>query len=204
MHVQATCPGDNDLAAGLTTYRSLCDEAGMQPVCANLTTAGKECFPPSTVREIAGWRIGIIGAIGRQVPLATRGDHLVAGDPIPAVRGAAAAMRGRVDVIVVLAHMGHLEAVRLGREVVDIDALVVGHGNELVLDRAGRAVLCGPGGQGKSLAALDVDPSETLIPPVTRVRPSFIRLDPGMPEDAEWSRRVGKFHATSAPLLVSS
>lgn len=69
MKVTAVVPGISDLLKGLDRLKEEFSGSGLQPVCANLVRGEEKSpvFQPYMMRELNGYRIGILGLIGQRV-----------------------------------------------------------------------------------------------------------------------------------------
>ena len=87
-------------------------------------------MPPSTVIERGGVRIGIIGVMTETLKTLVTPEALADFRTTPAIEGvrqAAAALRGKTDIIVLLAHFTPEEEQVVLREAVDVNVVIGAH-----------------------------------------------------------------------------
>jgi 5'-nucleotidase/UDP-sugar diphosphatase len=90
---------------------------------------------PLLVKDIAGIKVAIIGVITEQTPhmiIPLGNADIYFADPKEAVESAVSALCGKVDVMIVLSHVGHEEELVLARETNCIDVIVGGHSHTVV------------------------------------------------------------------------
>ncbi|MDF2923673.1 MAG: metallophosphoesterase [Paenibacillaceae bacterium] len=155
--------GNNE---GLTFTRERLEELftkhrGFEVIAANLkeqaTGAPPRWMKPSHIWEQDGIRIGFIGAtaaysifynlLGWQVD-----------EPYEAIRREAALLKGRVDAVVVLSHLGLRWDKRLAEEVEGIDLILGGHTHHVLEPplRHGGALLCCCGSLGRYVGEVEL------------------------------------------------
>lgn len=128
--------GNNE---GLTFTPDLLEQAyaGIQcpVVCGNI----KEILTgltPSWMREFLIWnKEGVrVGVVAATAPFTTFYELLgwVVNDPVECLREQVAAIRGSVDVVVVMSHLGLHTDERLAREVQGIDVILGGHSHHVL------------------------------------------------------------------------
>jgi hypothetical protein len=118
--------GDGDLAFGVDFLREMAEQHGLPYVSANVRTMqGDAIFPSYLVLERGGKRIGITGLLSESHSL---GQALVD----PAIEAGAKVVRAlrdeeKVDLVIVLSHLGLTEDKKLAAAVPDIDLIFGGH-----------------------------------------------------------------------------
>jgi 2',3'-cyclic-nucleotide 2'-phosphodiesterase (5'-nucleotidase family) len=93
--------GAKDLDAGATWLKDTAEKAGVKILSANLREDGKPIFDGSTVIAVGATRVGLIGL---SAPGETVGNTVMTAGPIvPAVKEQLLKLKGKTDLIVVLA-----------------------------------------------------------------------------------------------------
>ncbi|MCE8471267.1 metallophosphoesterase, partial [Rhodovulum sulfidophilum] len=94
----------------------------------------RDAILKSTVIEVAGERIGVIGLTPQGNPdLASPGPDIVFTDPVGAVQAEADRLTAEgIDKIVLLSHSGHETDKRIAAETTGIDVIVGGHSHTLL------------------------------------------------------------------------
>ncbi len=170
LDTRAVAVGDRDLALGLPMLRRLGARARTQLLAVNLrhTSTGTAAFAGSVLTEVAGVKVGVLGA----APVLTPDDPahqvyalagLEARDPAPLLAAEAQALRGRgAELVVALLHLGEqgartvLEALPEGR----IDLAVVGgdrRSSTLLPVAGGKSLMVLGSERGKHLVALSIE-----------------------------------------------
>ena len=107
--VPVTVPGPNDFALGVELYDELIETAGLEPLGANMRI-GERALPGSKVFEVAGMKIGVIGAAD---PARFEGVEGVAVAPAgPAIATAIEEVTGQGAQAVVLLFQGQDPALK--------------------------------------------------------------------------------------------
>lgn len=123
--------GNHDFDYGQEKLAGFLKIANYPIVSVNLRDAeGKSPVKPYVVLERGGLRIGVIGAMTDTLNKLVTPQILAGMRTIPAieaVRKAAAELRPKVDVIVLLAHFTPAEEAGILREVTDLNVIVGGH-----------------------------------------------------------------------------
>lgn len=124
--------GENEFGFGLDYIVKRPRELGVPVIVANLRDAKTDTllFPPT--RELtlpSGLRVGLIGVISRglKFPPQVDADAIRIEEPISVVERYAKELEGRVDLIVVLAHMPRGLAQAIPQRVLAVDLVVSGH-----------------------------------------------------------------------------
>ena len=126
--------------------------------------SGKLAFPPYTVKEVAGLRIGIIGIASDIVdktmpPSFSKGLRFTLGrDELP---GAIAEVRKdrKADLVVLVSHLGFPQDMKLLAEVPGVDVCLSGHTHHRLYQaaRAGKALVIQSGSHGSFVGRLDLE-----------------------------------------------
>ena len=108
--VNAMAPGNHDFNYGYDRLKELEALMDFPLISANIRLKdGKEAFAPYTILEIAGKRIGVVGAENPEMVTAIHPDHTAALSFLDAsfVDAAVQTVRGAgVDAVIILAHWG--------------------------------------------------------------------------------------------------
>jgi 2',3'-cyclic-nucleotide 2'-phosphodiesterase (5'-nucleotidase family) len=108
----AMAAGARDLVAGAGWLKSQAERARVPVLSANLVDAhGKPIFPASTVVEIAGKKVALIGASPSAPFEGAKGGPIAA-----SVLAEAKKLRPKSDIVVVLAAVPYADALQLSRE----------------------------------------------------------------------------------------
>jgi sulfur-oxidizing protein SoxB len=168
----------------------------------NVTEAGwgEPVFRPSTIREVGGVRVGVIGQAFPYTPISHPRrfvPDLTFGIQEDRLQGVVDELRGRrADVVVLLSHNGVAVDLKLASRVSGLDVILGGHTHDGLPEplRVGRTLIVNSGSHGKFLSRLDLDVRNG------RIADHRYRLLPvlsaAIPEDAEMARLV---HEVRAP-----
>ena len=154
-----------DFAYGPEHLRSLADQLTYPILAANCSqkNSGAPAFPRFRIVERGGLRIGIIGIaaiVDKMMPpehsiglVFTFGD-----DELPGLMRQLR-QEERVDLIVVLSHLGFPQDVKLASEVPGIDVLLSGHSHNRLYEpvRVNGAILIQSGCHGSFVGRLDLN-----------------------------------------------
>lgn len=187
--VDLAIPGNWEVVYGPARMIELARATGYPWLATNVLddATRKLVFAPSAVREVNGVRIGFVGFTDpdvptRQSPSFSAGLRFLGAESIqPAV----SALRDRVDVIVLVTHVGLAKSVALAEKVHDVDVVLSADTHERVETPIvrGSTIVVEPGSFASFLGRLDV----TVTP---GARPRFawqlvpLRAD-RVPEDAD-------------------
>ena len=122
--------GNHDLTVGLDSLRARVRQANFSLLAANLTDEENEpIFPPHTIVERQGLRIGIVGLLSPK--LAERvhpqeREGLKFQPPRRALDAALDSLEARVDLTVALVHMKYDEVLELARQFPQVNLFVAG------------------------------------------------------------------------------
>ncbi|AWV90568.1 multiheme c-type cytochrome [Bradymonas sediminis] len=122
---QVTVPGELDFALGSAFYLEKLEAAGVEPIAANLTIAGKK-LEAGRIIEVGDIKLGVVGAVE---PRHYEGlEDVATTEPVEAVKKAVAALKKDGATTTLLIMHGDLAATRAVLNAVDgIDFGVVGH-----------------------------------------------------------------------------
>ncbi|MDH3285911.1 MAG: hypothetical protein OEQ13_14355, partial [Acidobacteriota bacterium] len=155
--------GERDLMLGPQHLESLVEIAKFPFLSSNLTrrTRGDGFLPPSVVIEKDGIRIGVIATTRYNPILRHRlpdGDALITRDPLSVLPALVGDLRGKVDLVVLLALLPLEDARQVARQIPGIDAILGAHGDRLTKDPVyeGDTLLLYVGDEGKYLGQVEV------------------------------------------------
>jgi 5'-nucleotidase len=135
---QAMTVGNHEFDDGPEVLRGFMDAVGFPVLMSNADVSReptlKDVLMPSTVIEVGGQKIGLIGLTPEDTAeLASPGKNITFTDPAEALtREVAKLTAGGVDKIVVLSHSGYEVDQRVAAEVSGIDVIVGGHSHTLL------------------------------------------------------------------------
>jgi 2',3'-cyclic-nucleotide 2'-phosphodiesterase (5'-nucleotidase family) len=156
MGYDAFCIGESELEFGTEFLLDISRETKVPLVSANIVyhRNGKTVVPPYVIAKRGKVKIGIVGLIDDALflPQTEDGsDSLAILDAIETARKIVPPLKKKVDIVVVLAHMGLAKSTKLANEVPEIDVLVSGHNPGVSMEprKEGNAqvMLCGTKGQ---------------------------------------------------------
>ena len=121
--------------------------------------SGALVWKPYVVVKKQGVRVAIAGLLGRTIPLGAAQDSLAVEEPLAVAAKLVPEMRKKADLVVVLAHMGRVDAEDLAAQVPGIDVLVIGHQAPLLFTsrRVNETVSVAGGVEGQNIGATVFD-----------------------------------------------
>ncbi len=159
MRFDAMVVGNHEFDFGQDVLRKRIAEAKFPVLGANVEGLGS--LKPYVVREIGGLRVGIIGVVTEDTPIATYPGN-VAGlkfkSPAESVLRYTGELKGTVDLIIVLSHTGYAADRALAEGIKGINVIVGGH-SHTKLDRpatVGDTIIVQAWEHGKALGVLDL------------------------------------------------
>ncbi len=90
---------------------------------------------PLLVKDVDGIKVGIIGVITEATPhmiIPMGNENLSFADPKESIEAAVSALCDKVDLVVLLSHVGHEEELALARDTECVDVIVGGHSHTVV------------------------------------------------------------------------
>jgi 2',3'-cyclic-nucleotide 2'-phosphodiesterase (5'-nucleotidase family) len=196
-----------DFAYGVDRLRELARKLNHPLLASNCyqIDTGELAYPAFTVIERGGVRVGVIG-IAATIIDKTMPEHFSTGlrftvgnEELPGhIR--MLRERERVDLVVVLSHLGFPQDVKLASEVTGIDILLSGHTHNRMYEPlvVNGATIIQSGCHGSFIGRLDVELAGALV---TVVRHQLIHVDDSIPSDAEMHRAVEKIVAPQRLML---
>lgn len=157
----AVTPGEREFGFGYKYFLDLVRQRKLTVVSANLfdKASGKAPFKPYVVVKKQGVKIAIGGLIGKAIPMGAAQDSVLIQDPLVVAQKLVPEMRKKAAVVVLLAHMGRVDAEDLAAQVPGIDVLVIGHHPGLVLTsrKVNQTISVASGEQGQNVGETHVD-----------------------------------------------
>lgn len=131
--VDALVPGNGEFYFGLPNLLKQIEKASIPVVMANLTLrkTQQKVFEPYRIIERNGVRIGIVG-LGWIRTEHHNAKSLVLENAIEIGGKQARAVRGDVDLLIGLTHIGHWQDLQLAQKVPEFDIIVGGHSHRVV------------------------------------------------------------------------
>lgn len=151
-------------------FRAKLEGLGHPIVCANLHERGSSrlVFPASKVLDISGLRLGVVGAM---VPIIT--DSMATkvasaylwDDPIAAATEAANTLRGNVDLLVAITHVGFRRDLELAEACPALEMIFGGHSHTVLQEpaRVGNTWIVQGGSHGRWVGRYRFEPGQGLI-----------------------------------------
>jgi 2',3'-cyclic-nucleotide 2'-phosphodiesterase (5'-nucleotidase family) len=128
--------GNHDMDNGLANLQKQAKLLHIPLLSVNMIGKnGQLVFPGYHVFERGGLKIAVIGVMGQNAYEAIAGDRrkdIAILDPVDTLRQVVPQLRDKVDLVVVLSHVGHEEEVALASKVPGIDLIVGGHSHTKV------------------------------------------------------------------------
>lgn len=130
---QAMAVGNHEFDRGPAALAAFAKEAKFPILAANLDVSGEKALEglvkPSTVIEVGGTKVGIVGAVTPELPdISSPGDNVKMLDLVQSVQKAVDDLtRLGINKIVLLTHIGYNLDKQLAQTVKDVDVIVGGH-----------------------------------------------------------------------------
>ena len=157
-------PGNWEVVYGAEALKQRTSEYRHPTIAANIreTKTGKLVFPPYLVKEVGGVRVGVIGFTDpdvpdRQPPSYSKGLNFDGADVLqPMIERLR--NREKVDVVVLLTHIGLPKSIRLAERLKGVDIVLSGDTHERTYEPIvrGETWVVEPGGFGSFLGRLDL------------------------------------------------
>ncbi len=170
MGYKASAVGTTDLLLGLGELIHLTGRGKFPFLAANMTSPTGNPFKPYIILEVAGLRVGVFGLIAEtmgKVYLAKVAPGIELQPSVETARKVVAELKGKVDLIVALAHVRQDASERLAKEVEGIDIVIdpaIEYGNhhprikdEEWEETIGRAVRLRSNGNGQSIGVVEIE-----------------------------------------------
>ena len=115
----AVAPGEREFTYGYRYFLDLVRQRKLNVVTANLfdKASGKAPFKPYIVLKKQGVKVAVGGLIGKAIPMGAAQDSVTIEDPLVMAQKLIPEMRKKAAVVVLLAHMGRVDAEDLAAQV---------------------------------------------------------------------------------------
>ena len=159
MRFDAMVVGNHEFDFGQGVLKKRISEAVFPVLGADVE--GIDALNPYVIKEIAGIKVGIIGVVTDETPVSTHPRN-VAGlkfnSPAATVKKYIEELKGKVDIIIVLSHIGYHADRVLAEKVKGIDVIVGGHSHTEILSPAiiGNTIIVQAWEHAKALGVLDL------------------------------------------------
>ena len=131
--VQAQTIGNHEFDNGPSQLAEYIKNASFPVVSANIDTSNepllKDLIKPSTILEIGGQKIGIVGVTTPETPITSSpGDKVKFLDPVVSVQKAVDDLRAQgISKIILLSHLGYGQDIKLAPQLKGVGVIVGGH-----------------------------------------------------------------------------
>jgi hypothetical protein len=164
--------GEKEMNYGVDFLLEQVRQGKFDAVCANLHTKTDSSliFPPYTIKEVAGVKIGFLGLLDdnpRRVGVFEQLENAYASNYVAAANRWLPEVREESDLVVALAHVGLGNARSLAEKVPGFDVILVGHGGDrtAVAEKIGKTILVKSGSNSSSIGTLllALDDDERIV-----------------------------------------
>lgn len=137
---QAMAVGNHEFDLGPQALADFARSVTFPVLAANLDISGepllKDTVQPSTVIEVGGQKLGVVGAVTPDLPfISSPGDNVKMKDIVPSVQAAIDDLaRAGIDKIVLVSHCGYGLEKDLATKLRGIDAVIGGHSHTFLGD----------------------------------------------------------------------
>lgn len=159
MKFDAMVVGNHEFDFGQEVLKRRAGEAKFPVLAANVE--GMEGLKPYVIKVINGIRVAVIGVVTEETPQTTHPRNvagLIFRSPEETVSHYVRELRSRVDLVIVLSHLGHHMDRMLAEKVSGIDVIVGGHSHTKVAQPVviGKTVVLQAWEHAKALGVLDL------------------------------------------------
>lgn len=153
----ASVPGNRESQVVEEGFRRKIEGVKHPLLCCNMRRKnGKLVLPPSLVVESNGIKVGVVGTMVAMVTegMATKAmSQFLWDQPIPAAIEEGERLRGEVDLLIALTHIGHTNDRKLAEKSEVFDVILGGHSHTVIEEPelVGRTWICQGGSHGKFL-----------------------------------------------------
>ena len=165
--VQAQTIGNHEFDNGPTQLAEYIKNATFPVVSANIDASNepalKDLLKKSTVLEVAGQKLGVIGVTTPDTPITSSpGDKVKFLDPLASVQAEVDRLRGEgISKIVLLSHLGYSKDLELAKKLKGVGVIVGGHSHTPLGQYEGNGL---PSSEGKYPTVVkDANGKNTLI-----------------------------------------
>lgn len=159
MGFDAMVVGNHEFDFGKEVLRKRVSEADFPVLCSNIE--GFDILKPYVIKEISGIKIAIIGIVTEDTSVSTHPRNVVGLtflSPENTIKKYIEELKDRVEIILVLSHMGHHADRILAEKIKGIDVIVGGHSHTKVERPVliGDTIIVQAWEHGKALGVLDL------------------------------------------------
>lgn len=160
MNFDAMVLGNHEFDFGKSALLERIKEAKFPILAANVLGLG-EFTKPYIIKKVDGIKIGIIGVVTQETPTSTHPKNvegLTFLPPEKALQKYVRELRAKVDVIIVLSHLGYKIDLSIAHKIPNIDVIIGGH-SHTKLDKyvkVGKTIIVQAGEHGLFLGVLDL------------------------------------------------
>ena len=159
MRFDAMVIGNHEFDFGQEALHRRISEASFPVLGANVK--GMEGLQSHLIKSVGGIKIAVIGVVTEDTPLSTSPKNVTGLEflsPFSTVEKSVQGLKGKVDLILVLSHIGFSVDRKLADEVKGIDVIVGGHSHTKVAKpvRIGNTLIVQAWEHGKALGVLDL------------------------------------------------
>ncbi|MBI4863597.1 MAG: bifunctional metallophosphatase/5'-nucleotidase [Candidatus Riflebacteria bacterium] len=179
--------GNHDFDYGLPYLMEKVRSADFPAIVSNVQFNGSIVVPclPYVIHNLKGFKVGFFGLTTPDYPLThDKPETLEVLDPLATARSMIRTLRGRVDCLILLSHLGFDADCGLASQTRGIDAIIGGHSHTLleVPEVVNNVLICQAGGEGHFLGYLHL---ETRPGGGVSFKNELVPLDERLPEDQD-------------------
>ncbi len=184
MKYDAMVIGEREMALGDEFILEKMKKSGIPIVESNMTYKGKRVGKEQIKLKKGDLKIGLLGVTLDQKRVGQ--EEWTIHDPFEVVAEEVGKIRDKVDLVILMSHLGYRQSVALAEHVEGIDVVLVGHQGRRVKTplKVGGSILAQSGDKGKYLGRIDLsfDRGEKKIVDFSG---ELISMAPEIPEDEE-------------------
>ncbi len=193
MGFDAMVVGNHEFDFGQEVLKKRISEANFPVLGANVQ--GLESLKPFIIKELSGMKIAVIGVVTEDTPTVTHPKNVegLRFEPVEsALERYLQELKGKVDIIVVISHIGHHADRLLAERIKGIDVIVGGHSHTKIENPVliGNTIIVQAWEHGKALGVLDITFEKGRI---ISFRSYLEEISPENTEDTEVKGLVKKY-----------
>jgi predicted CXXCH cytochrome family protein len=194
MDYDALVIGEREMALGDDFIFKNIKKSGIPLVETNLKYGGKQVGDRDLILKRGGLKIGLLGVTLDQTRAGQ--EEWAVQDPFKAVEEALPKLREKVDLVVVMSHIGYRQSVALAEQEQGIDVVLVSHQGRRVRTpvAVGGAIMTQAGDKGKYLGRLNIT-YDRQQKKITDYSGELISLDTTIPEDEKMAKLYADYQA---------
>jgi len=198
--------GEYDFAYGPGFLAEASRESGFDFLAANVVADTGDnralSFKPAVVKQFQGFSVGVLGVLDSGFPYKDFPESfggVTVYDAAASARDSINGLRGKADIIIVLAHMSVDPVEGLAKAVPDADIIIQGHSQEVLEEpvRVGNTIIVKGFNKGKHIGRLDIWLGDKKPGgngrKVEKVDYSVIALDESLPADPEVEKIIAGY-----------